>query len=201
MPASLQVGFLANITLFYLGMAYVETPARRYGFLLLCGIFALGCGLLFLNGFRQDRLPWWRYGLMALWLAFFVGNILESYLQRPDAPYMSSTFGQFVVLCIPAFLAGVIGAQRKRGEKLFESLEKMSVFVFPAGLIYCVGALFDCAGFGDRWLGVIGYMYMAFGVAPFMLSHMVRFQDREPLTLAGHSVRRVQLLRILFLAE
>ncbi len=197
MPCALRMGFLANIALFYLGMAYVETPARQYGFMLLCGLFVLLCGLLFLKQFRQYRMSWWRVAFLALWLAFFVGNILSAYVLRPDGIHAVSSVKQFAALCLPAFLAGIIGARKKLGNELFETMEKLSFFVLPAGIIYFFGAIFNCFGFYGRDFGVLSYMHMAYGFAPVLISHMIGFQERKPwkLPLIGGAVRRAQLVR------
>lgn len=199
-PLVVVFSTLVNIAFYYLGLAYVETTARSYGFIVANVLFAVVCGLALLAYLRQFHFPvitWILLGavpvLFAVW--FLIG--LSRYGLHPSVvDYLE----QFIVFCLPAFFCGILMAFRRADACFFQKLESISFFALPAGVIYLNGMLFrglpDVFNYGTS-LGTLNYMTLAYTFMPFLFAHFICFIEKEPLAvpLVGRSFRHPQAVR------
>ena len=204
LPISLQFGALLIFGFFYIGCAYQENVVRTYGYILGQLIFLILCGLAFLSVVKHTRLSkrfWICLGIMMLFYGFYFAI---GFARFGLDNILKDNFIHFVCIMGP-FCAGVYGAVSRSEQKFFPLMEKISFFVFPAGLIYFNGLIFNCNPFRDPnatapYLGIIGYLPVAYTLMPFLLVHIVQFSAKEALEfpITQKSVSHPQLLRAIF---
>lgn len=203
LPLSFLFGSLFNFGFYYLGLAYLDNPARTYGFIIGQMLFAVLCGLAFLAAMRHARLNKRAWAGLLLFLLFYCANFAAGFLRLGMNSHWKDYFVHFVCFSAPALLAGVFAALSHAEQRLLPLMEKLSFFVLPAGMIYLNGLLFYCNPFGyNRYLGIVDYMGFAYTVMPFLLVHIIQFCDRAPLELpvCKRSVSHPQLLRGILIA-
>ena len=196
LPLSFCLGNLANITFFYLGLAFAENPARQIGFIavnvLFAGIaFAALLAALRFSGLKLRSL----LALGAVLLFYGVCYLLALLRFGLTSSWLHSA-GQFMFFCVPAFCAGVYAARKRQEALFFELLEQLGFWAAPAALIYFNGAVFNCNPFNyGRDLGIISYMSFAYTLMPFLLAMMFRFWEEQPLVLLGRELKHPQCVR------
>lgn len=202
LPLSFIFSSLLNFAFYYLGLAFLENPARSYGFILGNMVFAVSSGITLLFVLRRYRLTKLSWGLLSAVMAFYVVCYGAGLLSTSSRSVIMGYIPKFIIFCLPAFFAGICGALWQAEKSFFYVLEQLCFFVFPAALIYVNGALFNCNPFGyGAYLGIIGYMPFAYTILPFLLTLMFRFSDKEDLILpilkrkSGHP----QLIRGVFI--
>ncbi len=205
LPIGLQFGALLIFGCFYIGCAYQENVVRTYGYILGQSVFLVLCGLAFLSAVkhvRLSRLSWICLGVMLL----FYGCYFAAGVARfgPD-DILKDNFIHFACAMGP-FCAGVYGAASRSEQAFFPLMEKIGFFVLPAGTIYFNGLIFNCNPFRDPnatapYLGIIGYLPVAYTLMPFLLAHIVQFSDKKDLELpfVRRNARHPQLLRAVFM--
>lgn len=202
-PLCFVFSYLLNIVFFYAGLAYEENILRECGFIVGCVLFAVFCGLAFLNALRKERLAvhkWLLLGAVMLVFVLCYGAAFWTHGLKGRLVYYAE---QFIVFCIPAFFVGICGALRHSEESFFTTLESFSFLAFPGALIYFNSTLFNCLPWNyGADLGILNYMSLAYTFMPFLLAHMICFVERADWTLpfTGKKVRRPQLLRGVFIA-
>lgn len=183
-PFTFVVTGLVNIAFFYLGLAYVDNPVRRYGYKLACAAFALLCAAAFLRTLRNRRYSvgtWLCWGTVAV---FFAVSFLAAYRKFGVTEYLTQYLLEFACFCVSAFLAGAAAKAEGEAGSFFPILEKFSFFLLPAAVIYMNGALFNCSGFPEnRGLGILHYMNVTDAFFPVVLAHLLQFSRRAPLYL------------------
>ncbi len=206
LPISLLFGPLLNFGLFYVGCAYQENAVRTYGFILGQLIFLALCGLAFLSAVKHTRLSkrfWICLGIIVL----FYGCYFAIGLARFGLDDILKDYCTYFACIISPFLAGVYGAVSRSDQKFFPLMEKISFFVFPAGLIYFNGLIFNCNPFRvpytiAPYLGMFGYATIAYTTMPLLFAHIVQFSVRGTLELpiTHKNASHPQLLRAIFIA-
>lgn len=205
-PICFASGGLLNFAFFYMGLAYVHNPVRTYGYILGEMIFAALCGLSMLSALvniKMKRSSWVSLsaGLLLFGVFYALGFIKYGVHSIPTYYFIP-----FVTYALPAFCVGICGALSHIERDFFSLMERISFFVFPAGLIYFNGLLFNCNPFGEythmgRQLGIIDYMPVASALMPFLLAHIVQFADRKIFEMQIGSKKTVlpQWLRGVFI--
>lgn len=202
-PLSFVFSSLLIMVFFYLGLAYEENPARKYGFIIGCVLFAILCGLSFLNTLQKERLALHKWILLGIVALFFTICYGVAFIRHGLNGNILRYAEQFIVFCIPAFFVGICGALRRSEKSFFNILESFSFLAFPAALIYFNACLFNCLpwNYGAN-LGIINYMGLAYTFMPFLLAHIICFVEKKTWTIlfAEKKVRHPQLLRGIFIA-
>lgn len=189
---------LLNLLFFYLGLAFEENFARKYGFIIGCAVFAVVCGVAFLYTFYKKTFSGCTYLLMGSIVLFFSLCYATAVLRFGFKATILNNLMKFIVFSLPAFMAGVCGAVWKAETKFFSTLETVSVVAFPGALIYLNSTLFDSLPWNyGADLGIMGYMTLAYTFMPFLLTHMICFSEKEKLKnpLNGKILKRPQLIR------
>ena len=173
LPTSLIFNNLILFFLFYIGLCYIENPARDLFFILLCILFACLSGLTFLkiikDVVKSKQSTFWLLAVIAFYFIEFGMSIFRHGLDANIIQYLQ----KFIVFSIPAFFAGIYAGIKKTENVFFVVLEKISLFMLPAALIYFNGCLFNCSGFTkNRGLGIFNYMSVAYSFMPFLLAHI-----------------------------
>lgn len=185
-----------NLTFFYLGFAFEENPVRSYGFIAGNLIFAVICGLAALSALRQERPPLRVWLLLGLVLLFFAGCFAAGILRYGFHPTLLRYARDGIVLAFPSFFAGIYGGL-KRGEGTFlQTLESCSLLAAPGALIYANSVVFNCLPWQyNAYLGVLGYMPLAYTFMPYLLALLLRFTAGEPFLFRGKALHHPQLIR------
>lgn len=198
LPLCFTFSSLVNIAFYYLGLAFVENPAREYGFILFCIAFAVCSGLTVLYILRKERfsLKTWLFWILTIgfYLVCFGLGLVSFGLDSRMFEYLQ----QFIVFCLPAFFIGICAGKWRTDRCLIPLLEKMSLLVLPAAVIYLNQVLFNANPFNyGRDLGIIHYMSFAYTLMPFLLALILQFSDGASLELPliGSVTRRPQLVR------
>lgn len=202
-PLSFVFSSSLNLIFFYLGLAYEDNAVRKYGYILGCVLFAVFCGLTLLDALRKHRLSFRAWMFLSLTIVFFGLCYGISFWKFGRKSILVGYVRQFVVFMLPAFFAGICAAMRNGERSFFSVLESASFFVFPGAVIYANSTAFNCLPWNDGAdLGILNYMSLAYTFMPFLLAHIVCFVERKEWTIpfAGRTVRRVQLLRGVFIA-
>lgn len=198
LPLGILFGSMLNFAFFYVGLAYKVNPVRTYGFIIGQLLFAVVSGLALLAALKHMKLKKSAWaGLLAVLLIFFV-NFAAGCARYGLRDVWKDYFIHFVCFALPAFFCGICGACSHSEQRFFSIMERMSFFMLPASIIYMNGVLFYCNPFGyTRYLGIMDYMYFSYAVMPFLLVHIIRFSDGEPLEIPilKKQARRPQLLR------
>ena len=202
LPLSFVLSNLLNFAFYYLGLAFLENPARSYGFILGNLVFAALSGITLLFVLRRYHLTRLSWILLAAVMAFYAVCYGAGLLSVSSRSVMMGYLPNFTIFCLPAFFAGICGALWQSEKSFFYVLEQLSFFAFPAALIYVNGALFNCNPFGyGSYLGIIGYMPFAYTILPFLLTLMFRFSDKAELIfpVLKRKCRHPQLVRSVFI--
>ena len=202
-PLCLVFPSLLNLMFFYLGLAYEENVIRHYGFIIGCILFAVFCGITVLTVIRSEKLSKRAWVLLCTVMMFFLGCFGVSYFKFGLNDVLIHNVEQFVVFCVPAFLAGIYGGIKRGEEDFFQILESVSFLVFPGALIYANSVLFDCLpwNYGAN-LGILGYMTLAYTFMPFLLAHLIGLSNTENEWLIPFVKKRVKhpvLFRYIFI--
>ena len=189
---------LLNLFFFYLGLAFEENFARKYGFIVGCIGFAIVCGVAFLYTLCKKIFSVRTYLLLSGIVLFFFLSYAAAVLRFGFKATIADNLMKFIVFSIPAFMAGVCGAAWKAETKFFCTLEAVSIVAFPGALIYLNSTLFNSLPWNyGADLGIMNYMTLAYTFMPFLLSHMICFAEKEELKnpLNGKILKRPQLIR------
>ncbi len=188
--------FLVNLAFFYLGFGFEDNPVRKYGFIAVCLLGAVCCGLVFLYMLRRERLSagiWIRLGLTALFFAVCFSLML--YRNGMRGAFLGYA-EKFLAFSVPAFLMGVCAARWRWEDRFYPALERASFFVFPIAVIYFNGVLFDCLPWGEKYLGIFRYQNLGYGFLPFLMAHLIGSTQQDPSPLpAGRAIKHPQALR------
>ena len=202
-PLCLVFPSLLNLMFFYLGLAYEENVIRHYGFIIGCILFAVFCGITVLTVIRSEKLSKRAWVLLCTVMMFFLGCFGVSYFKFGLNDVLIHNVEQFVVFCVPAFLAGIYGGMKRGEEDFFQILESVSFLVFPGALIYANSVLFDCLPWNyGADLGILNYMTLAYTFMPFLLAHLIGISNTENEWLVPFVKKRVKhpaLLRYIFI--
>ncbi len=201
-PLTFSFSYLLNFAFYYLGLAFAENAARKYGFMLGCVLFACVCVWVFFHTVKRQRIGVARWILLGLVAAFFGGSFVLGLLNGSSRAVMLNNAVSFAFFVFPAFLAGIVAAVIKTGDSFFCSLEKLSFFALPGAVIYMFGALFNCNPFSARGLGILHYMTIAYSLMPLFFALLVRFADKEdlPIPFTTRHFRHPQILRGIIIA-
>lgn len=206
LPVSLQFGALLIFGFFYIGCAYQENAVRTYGYILGQFLFVVLCGLAFLSAIKHTKLSRISWLCLSLVLLFYGCYFIVGIARFGLDAILKDNFIHFVCMTA-AFFAGIYGAASRSEQRFLSLMEQISFFVFPAGLIYFNGLIFNCNPFRDPnatapFLGIIGYLPLAYTLMPFLLVHIIRFSTRETLELpiTHKNAAHPQLLRGIFMA-
>lgn len=198
LPLCFTFSSLTNIIFYYLGLAFVENPAREYGFILFCVAFAVCSGLTVLYLIRTERFSWKTWALCGCAMLFYLVSFAIGFASFGLDSLLFEYAQQFIVFCLPAFFIGICAAKWRTDRHLIPMLEKMSVLVLPAAVIYLNQVLFNANPFNyGRDLGIIHYMSFAYTLMPFLLAHILQFSDGAALELplVKRPIRHPQLVR------
>lgn len=202
-PLCLVFPSLLNLMFFYLGLAYEENVIRHYGFIIGCILFAVFCGITVLTVIRSEKLSRRAWVLLCTVMMFFLGCFGVSYFKFGLNGVLIHNVEQFIVFCVPAFLAGIYGGMKRGEEDFFQILESVSFLVFPGALIYANSVLFDCLPWNyGADLGILNYMTLAYTFMPFLLAHLIGISNTENEWLVPFVKKRVKhpaLLRYIFI--
>lgn len=198
LPLCFVWSYVVNVLFYYLGLAQKENPAREYGFMLFCVLFAVCVGLTFLYLLWKERIPLKTWVLLCCVGLFFAVSFMIGLRNYGMDSLLFSYLKKFIIFSIPAFLAGICAAKWKTLQDFSLTMEKLGFFVFPVALIYFNQVLFDANPFNyGRDLGIIHYMSFAYTLMPFLLVQIIRFSDGETLAIpfVTRTVQRPQLIR------
>ena len=198
LPLSFTFSSLLNIGFYYIGLAFQENPARKYGFILGGIAFAILAGLTFLHIIRKERFKWYVWALWCGVLGFFFGGFASAVYNHGVHYLIVDYLSQFIVFCVPAFLIGICSAKWRTEQHLVPTLEKLSFFVLPAALTYFMQVMFDANPFNwGRDLGIIGYMPFAYTLMPLLMALIIRFADKEDLIIpfVNRKISHPQIVR------
>lgn len=190
-----------NLIFFYLGFAYKDNIVRTYGFIAGNLFFAVLCGLALLSVLRRRRPPLHVWLLLGLVLAFYATCFTVGFLQLGFRGFLLEYARDFIVFALPAFFAGIYGAL-ERGERTFlQTLESCSFLVLPGALIYANSVIFNCLPWQyNSYLGILGYMVVAYTFMPYLLALLLRFAAGDPFSWRGKELCHPQRVRGLMIA-
>ena len=187
LPLSFVISSVANIALYYLGLAFRENPGREYGFLLCSIVFAVCSGIALLYLLKKERFPVRTWVLVCSVMLFFGVCFIVGFIRNGFDSLLFLYFQRFVVFAVPSFFAGICAAKWGSVKHFIPSLEKLSFFVLPAAVMYFNQVLFDANPFNwGRDLGIINYMSFAYTLMPFLLAHMLGFAENAALEGFGN---------------
>lgn len=168
---------LTHLFFFYLGLGYIENPVHEYGYIFLCVLFAVFCGLIFLNHLLRRVLSNVQLALLAALLLYFFACYVFAFRRYGLHGDWLHYGAEFVILSLPALFAGVCGGLHGGEKNFFSTLEQISPAIIPLALAYFLMTLV-CAvpeSWGNEALGIFNYMRLAYFFMPFLLAHIVGF--------------------------
>lgn len=176
LPLTFVFGNLVLFVFFYLGLCYVENPVRQYGFIILSCSFAIFSGISMISIYKEillrKKTVLILIGIIFFYIIEFGISIYKYGLEERILNYIE----KFVVFSLPAFFAGIYAGIRRTDKYFFNVMEKISLLMFPAAIIYFNGVIFNCSGFAhSRGLGFFNYMDVAYAFMPFLLVHFYQF--------------------------
>ena len=199
---------LVNILLYYLGLCLEKNTIRSGLFIVLNLIFSILVGLFFLYTLWKRKIIRQNLILLTLSLLFFVVYYGMAIWKHGLAGPVLASGQEFIAFCVPALMAGAIGAVWQKDTSLFFIVEKASFFLAPACIQYLLGAIFQCNPYNyGADLGIIGYMPWSYTILPVLMALCIQFAKGAPLRIPfqkkplvhGQRVRGV-LITLLWLA-
>lgn len=199
---------MTNIVLHYLGLCLEENIARSALFIAVNIMFAVAAAIFFLYTMLKRKLSRSNLVLLATTLVFYCGCYMAAYLHHGLSTRVVNYGQQFIIFCIPAFLAGAVGAAWSKETQFFATIEQFGIVLAPACIQYLLGLVFQCNPFvyGTQ-LGIIGYMSIAYTIMPVLMALCVQFAKKSAMQLpftkqpSAHPQRvRGILIAILWLA-
>lgn len=198
LPLSFTFSSLLNFGFYYLGLAFQENLARKYGFIIGGIAFAIIAGLFFLHIIRKERFKWYTWVLWIGAMGFFWVCHASAVLRFGAHFLVVDYLSQFIVFSVPAFMIGICAAKWHTEVTFIQVLEKLSFFAFPAALAYFMQVIFNANPF--NWghdLGIIGYMPFAYTLMPLLMALVIQFADGADLVIpfVKHKVAHPQVVR------
>lgn len=199
LPLVFTFSSLLNFLFYYLGLAFQENAAREYGFIIGCALFAVLTGLSVLYALWKERFAWHQWLLWASVLLFFFAAFAHGLLRHGLHYLFFDYLQKFILFCLPAFFVGICAAKWRTEQNFIVVLEKLSFFAFPAALAYFMQVMFNTNPFNwGRDLGIIGYMPFAYTLMPLLMALVIRFSDKEVMTVPfiNRTIAHPQIIRL-----
>lgn len=198
LPLCFTFSSFLNFGFYYLGLAFQENPAREYGFIIGCLLFAVLSGLTVLYVLYKEPFGWYKYLLLCTVVLFFGICFTVGLIHYGASSLFFSYFQKFIVFCLPSFFIGICAARWHTEKNFVSVLESLGFFAFPAALIYFNQVLFDGNPFNwGRDLGMISYMTFAYTLMPVLLAHIIQFANHANMyfPIVKKAIPHPQLVR------